>query len=198
MLTREAGSLGFEIDGTFHRSQDLINASTSADSLIELLGSESVPQGRARIYIGKSAFDSLLEATFKESGKIELSQNPIVISVEDLEDMAEGYSNAFDEDSDVKINAQVDRVFATQFDNDFNNIPLKAELTIKFTNPIDERFLSAQAKVYLKGTTEVSGLLGFNFAFNLHQEKVKVMKFSPYFNSETTVSEFEEEYLSVL
>ena len=140
-----------------------------------------MPAGKAQIYISKLAFDSLLEANFKDQGKIDLRESPIVMTVEDLEDMAEGFTNAFNEESEVKISAVVDRVFATQFDNDFGNIPLKAELTINFSNPIDERFLSAQAKVYLKGTAEISGLHGFKFAFNIVQEKVKINKFMPYF-----------------
>lgn len=64
-----------------------------------------MPAGKSQIYISKLAFDSLLEATFKEQGKIDLAGSPISITVEDLEDMAEGFTNAFDEDSEVKISA---------------------------------------------------------------------------------------------
>lgn len=62
---------------------------------------------------------------------------------------------------------------------------MKAEITINFSNPIEEKFLSAQANVYVKGSAEVSGLDNGNLAFKIHQEKAKVMKFMPYFQSDT-------------
>jgi len=34
------------------------------------------------------------------------------------------------------------------------------------------------------------------FTFKIQQEKVKVQSFTPYFYSETTISDFEEEYLN--
>lgn len=51
----------------------------------------------------------------------------MIMKVEDLNDMAEGFSNAFDENSKVTIKASVEKIFATQFDSDFGNIPFKAE-----------------------------------------------------------------------
>ena len=38
------------------------------------------------------------------------------MKVEDLNDMVDGYTNAFVEENDVKISAQIDNVFAVQFD----------------------------------------------------------------------------------
>lgn len=109
VVRRAAGSISFEMDGTFHRSQDLLN--TNLNSSISLSGSHSVPSGKAHIYIGKLAFDSLLEATFKEDGKI-LMDKDFQMKIEDLNDMVDGYTNAFEEENDVKISAQIDNVFA--------------------------------------------------------------------------------------
>jgi len=67
------------------------------------------------------------------------------MKVEDLEDIAEGFTNAFEESSKVEISAQIDKIYATQFDSDFGNIPIKAEITINFSNPINNRFLAAKA-----------------------------------------------------
>jgi hypothetical protein len=120
------------------------------------------------------------------------------MKVEVLEDMAMGFSTAFNEDSDVKISATIDKVFATQFDYDFGNIPFKAELSINFSNPIDDRFLAAHATIAFKGTAELRILDNFKFSFKIMQEKVKVQKFTPYFLTETTLAEFEEEFMSTL
>ena len=120
------------------------------------------------------------------------------MKVEDLEDLAEGFSTAFNEDLMVNIWAQLDKVKATSFDNDFGNIAIKAEFTINFGNPMDSRFLAAQAKVTLKGTAELQIIESFLFSLNIKQEQVKVSKFSPFFLSETTQAEFEEEYLDKL
>ena len=86
VVLRNPGAISFEIDGTFHRSQDLLNTNSAPD--IAFTGSHVVPAGSAHIYIGKGAVDSLLEAYFKESGTVEVSKDSIKIKVEDLEDMA--------------------------------------------------------------------------------------------------------------
>lgn len=174
----------------------MLNTNTNSD--LSLSGIQHTESGTQSLVMGKVAFDSLLEATFKESGTVEISDSPIIMSVEDLEDMAEGFTNVFDESSDVKISAHIDKIFATQFDSDFDNIPLRAEWTINFSNPIDERFLAAQAKVAFKGTCELSIIDDYKFKFILYQEKVKVQQFTPFFLSETTLAEFEEEYMNVL
>lgn len=108
-----------------------------------LMHNTPVPKGTMQVLIGKNSFDSLLAAAFKEEGKVSLGRQPILIQVEDLENMAEGFATAFHEDNEVKISGQIDRLEATSFDYDFGNIPIKALITIKFSNPIDERFLSA-------------------------------------------------------
>ena len=90
-----------------------------------------------------------------------------MMSIEDLEEMAEGFANAFDEDGEIKVLATLDQIFATQFDQDFNNIGFKALLTVDFLNPIEEKFLAAQAKVNVKGSAEVQIIDGFNFAFRM-------------------------------
>jgi len=58
---------------------------------------------------------------------VNIGTDPMIMKVEDLNDMAEGFSNAFDENSKVTIRASVEKIFATQFDSDFGNIPFKAE-----------------------------------------------------------------------
>ena len=109
--------------------------------------------------------------------------------------MAEGFANSFNEDDDIKITASVDKVSATQFDQDFGNIPFKAGLTINFSNQINEKYLSASAKVFLKGTAEIKINANFDFGFKIVQEKVKVQSFTPYFLSDTDLGDFEEEFL---
>lgn len=89
------------------------------------------------------------------------------MTVEDLEEMAEGFANAFKEEDKIKITASIDKVFATQFDQDFGNIPFKAELTIYFSNPIFEKYHSASAKVFFKGTAEFKVLNNYTFAFQV-------------------------------
>ena len=65
------------------------------------------------------------------------------MTVEKLDDMADGYANAFKEEDIIKITAQVDNIFSVVFDQQFNNIPFKADLSIFFSNPINEKFKSA-------------------------------------------------------
>ena len=65
-----------------------------------------MPSGDYHIYISKKAFDSLLEATFKESGNFDITpESQIFFTVEDLEEIAEGFATAFDERNKIKITA---------------------------------------------------------------------------------------------
>ena len=106
---RGAGAISFEIDGTFHRSQDLLIANTT--HVQQLSGSQPIPPGTFQIYLSKVSFDSLLEATFKETGHMKVTAEPIIMSIEDLEEMAEGFANVFDEDGELKVIATLDNVF---------------------------------------------------------------------------------------
>lgn len=80
---------------------------------VALSGNHPVPTGGQHTYISKAALDSLLSATFKETGKIDITNEPIIMTVEDLEEMAEGFANAFKEEDKIKITASIDKVFAT-------------------------------------------------------------------------------------
>ena len=98
----------------------MLNTNTASD--IKLSGNHPIPEGSAHIYIGKVAIDSLLEAYFKESGKVSVNENPMLIKVEDLDELAEGFSTAFDENMMIGVSAQVDSIKAVSFDEDFGNI----------------------------------------------------------------------------
>lgn len=102
---REAGAISFLIDGTYNRYKDFLQGSAAKQDEVVLVNNTPVPQGAMQILIGKPSFDSLIEATFKEEGYVSLTKEHITVKVEDLENMAEGFSNAFDEDSEVKISA---------------------------------------------------------------------------------------------
>ena len=110
IVRRETGSLSYEIDGIFHRSQDILN--TNLASPVALSGAHPIDNGNMHIYVGKTAFESLIEATFKEKGFVEISSNEIQMKVEDLDEIIEGFSTAFNEDDDVYINARVEQISA--------------------------------------------------------------------------------------
>ena len=83
------------------------------NSGLALSGSQEVKPGTFQIMISKVAFDSLLEATFKETGHIRITHEPIMMSIEDLEEMAEGFANVFEEDGELKVFATLDQIFST-------------------------------------------------------------------------------------
>ena len=91
-----------------------------------LSAKHSFPRGKARIYIGKNAFESLIEATFDDSlgiGSIDLSvEDPVQMTVEELEDFMPGISNVFKEDNEVNISANINNISNVQFDSDEENI----------------------------------------------------------------------------
>ena len=77
-----------------------------------LSGAHPIDNGNMHIYVDKTAFESLIEATFKEKGFVEISSNEIQMKVEDLDEIIEGFSTAFNEDDDVYINARVEQISA--------------------------------------------------------------------------------------
>ena len=81
----------------------MLNKNNASD--IALSGRHDIPKGAAHIYIGKEAVDSLLAAYFKESGKVNVNVHPIQMSVEELDEFAEGFSTAFDENMMVDISS---------------------------------------------------------------------------------------------
>ena len=120
-MTRAAGAISFEMAGTVRDTKQ--HGQTIGESMS---GIESVPSGKARIYIGKTAFESLIEATFDDSlgiGRIESSvEDPIQMAVEDLEDLMPGISNVFNEDNEVNISAHIDNIIDMKLDGDEENI----------------------------------------------------------------------------
>lgn len=116
------------------------------------------------------------------------------MKVEALDDFIDGYSNVFNEKSIVEITTQIDKVELISLDPTFNNISFKAELVVLFSNPIKNTFKSAKVNVAIRGsaTVEVNDKLAFLFKITLDQTLVTSLK--PYFNTETTRSEFESEF----
>lgn len=103
------------------------------------------------VYFGKKAFDSLLEAMFKGEGFVPIMSEPLKMTVTKMDDIATGYETAFKEKDIIEITAQIDNIQSVVFDQQFNNIPLKAEFTVFFSNPINPEYKSAKAHVIFKG-----------------------------------------------
>ena len=189
----EPGSLGIEFQGSFNRKQDLINRTTKQEQ--QLTGSETIQPGEMLIYLSKSGFDSLLETKFRQTLNLGEQIDPIQMSVEDLEDYISGFQTAFDESDKVNITIGIDKIKGVSFDKTFGNLPFTAEATISFSNPIETSFSSAEAKIAFKGIAEVevNDRLGLNF--KVSQERVVVTSLHPFFQSDTTLKEFESEFV---
>ena len=141
----EPGALSIELDGTFHRikNERYLEKEDRPDK--QLSGQHQIRDGEMQVYFGKKAFDSLLQSMFAGNGHLNLMNDSIKMSVAKLDDMAYGYENAFKETSLVNITAQVDYIHSVTFDQQFNNIPLKADVSVFFDNPIKPLLRSAQA-----------------------------------------------------
>ena len=95
------------------------------------------------MYLSKGSVDSLLESVFRDDSSLNGIIDPFEVSVEDMEEIIEGYENAFDERAKVKVSFILDKIHSVQFDQTFTNIPFRADARVIFSNPIDERFSSA-------------------------------------------------------
>lgn len=118
--------------------------------------------------------------------------------MEDLEDLIEGYSNAFDESADIKIETKIHGNADWTFDETFGNVAVKMTQKYMFSNPIEPKYLSAEVTTAVQGvlTLSVNETSDFQFQLEMKQEKVKELK--PFFKTETSKEEFEEEFQSGL
>ena len=148
---QEPGALSVEFDGTFHGIKTDRFYDELARPEMQFSSQQGIKDGELLIYLGKIAFDSLLTSMFKGEGSIPLMIESLSMTVTKLDDMASGFENAFKEKDIVQITAQVDDIHSVVFDQQFNNIPFKAEFTVFFSNPINANFQSAEAKVIFKG-----------------------------------------------
>ena len=153
-------------------------------------GQQQIRDGEMQIYFGKQAFDSLLQSMFAGEGHLNLMNDSIKMTVAKLDDMAYGYENAFKEKSVVNITAQVDYIHSVAFDQQFNNIPFKADVTVFFDNPIKPSLRSAQAKIVFKGIAKLDIISSFGIVPEIQMEQLMVKQFKAFFYSETSRQEF--------
>ena len=131
---------------------------------------------------------------FKGEGHVPIMADSIKMTVSKLDDLALGYENAFKETDNIKITAQVDNIHSVIFDQQFNNIPFKAEYKVHFSNPINEDYKSMEASCVFKGIATLELSSDFKLIITITQEQLIVKKFRPFFYSETTQQEFEKEF----
>ncbi len=79
----------------------------------------------------------------------------IKVTTEDLEGMIEGYENVFKEDAKIKISLLVNQMQNFDFDETFGNIIFYANVEFLFSNPKNEKFLSAKIDATIKGTINI-------------------------------------------
>lgn len=78
------------------------------------------------------------------------------ISVENLENMIEGYANVFHEDSKVQVSIRLNPDFNEfSLDETFGNVAFKTSFEIQFSNPLNEEFLSAKILGVIKGSAMI-------------------------------------------
>ena len=122
------------------------------------LSYESLPhnlQEGMAIIISQTSMISLLES-FLEHQQYQTTkalQSTIKMAVEDLEDLFEGFSTAFDESEDIEIVTTLLKTNNITIDDTFNNIAFRLNLRHEFKNPIQPKYLAAQV------TTSIQGVL---------------------------------------
>jgi len=132
-----------------------------------MIHGQPIENSSMQVFISKKSFETLLESAFNSAGpaNVQTLGEPLSMLVEDLEDLAEGYSNVFKETDKVEVTTSVKKVHQINFDKEFQNIAFKAELTVYFSNPINPAFQSAKALVVVSGFATVGLRDTFDLGF---------------------------------
>ena len=119
----------------------------------------------------------------------------IKVTIEDLESMIEGYENVFKEDAKIKISLLVTEMQNFDFDETFGNIIFYAKVEFLFSNPKNEKFLSAKIDATIKGTINIKINNGQELSMIVKPENHVCTQFWPYFKTETTLSEVNKVFI---
>ena len=106
------------------------------DEIIKAVGSTNT--GVAMV-MSRASFQSLVQCHI-DPMSTRIIESKIQSSVEDLEELIEGYSNAFNEDLVIDISSKVVAVSDIFFDETFNNIALKMSQQHQFSNPYEPKW----------------------------------------------------------
>lgn len=145
------------------------------------------------LILSKAALKSLIDSALEPQSTMYLHwQNSFEVA--DLQDLIDGFSNAFEENQTVEIDSHVLKVQELTFDDTFGNIAFKLTQIHEFKNPIEPRFLSAEVITAQQGVLELKLTEKLDFEFKIEVKQERVIDFKPFFQSETTKEEFREEW----
>ena len=84
----------------------------------------------------------------------------------------------------------LEKFYDFDFDEQFNNVPFKADVSLIFSNPLSEEYIAATCQLTFKGILDISLSENMSFKINLKQEDVMMTDMQTYFFSETELDDF--------
>lgn len=107
------------------------------------------------VRISKVSLDSLLKAVFVDGGIPISFEEEIELTTDDVDEYIDGFTNTFGEDMPVKISLMLEKFYDFDFDEQFNNVPFKADVSLIFSNPLSEEYIAATCQLTFKGILDV-------------------------------------------
>ena len=108
------------------------------------------------IKIGRVSIDSLLKAIFVDGGIPIMFAEEIEMTTDEADEYIDGFTNTFGEDKPVKISLMLEKFYDFDFDEQFNNVPFKADGSLIFSNPLSEEYIAATCQLTFKGILGIS------------------------------------------
>lgn len=108
--------------------------------------------------------------------------------------MIQGYSDAFDEDAKIDIISSIVESNDVFFDETFGNVGFRMTQKHQFKNPLEPRFLSAEAITAVKGFVDIKVDEKMDLLFNIEIKQERVKEWKSFFKTETSNEEFKEEF----
>ena len=116
-------------------------------------------------------------------------QSTIKMTVEDLEDLFEGFSTAFDESEDIEIVTTLLKTNNITIDDTFNNIAFRLNLRHEFKNPIEPKYLAAQVTTSIQGVLSLEMNEKMEIKFNSDIKQHRLTDYKPFFKTESSDKE---------
>ena len=116
-------------------------------------------------------------------------QSTIKMTVEDLEDLFEGFSTAFDESEDIEIVTTLLKTNNITIDDTFNNIAFRLNLRHEFKNPIEPKYLAAQVTTSIQGVLSLEMNEKMEIKFNSDIKQHRLTDYKPFFKTESSQKE---------
>jgi hypothetical protein len=147
-----------------------------------------------QIVISRASFRSLIDSYLDPDSNLEIITKSDKFTVEQLEDLIEGYQTAYRQKDTVEIESHIFEVKELTFDPTFGNVAFLMSQKHLFKNPFNAEYLSAKVVTAAQCVLKLTVNEKMDLLFEVEVKQERVQKWQAYFKTETESDDFNEEF----